>query len=194
VHSVVVPRLDDLVAELCREEEDEIRNNNNTNDGVLATAAADLGGQLNAASPYFSLELPLHTDQDQPEFQYLQGIDLFAETDDDDVNEPNVAWETATAAAVIDEQNGAVEKEAFKMCLSPASSPAGGRVDNQLVMTQQQLNNNNSTQQLDKNSCNSLDDDLLMTPTAEKLLDEIWLENMNQEAEDCYQHIYPELD
>jgi len=33
-----------------------------------------------------------------------------------------------------------------------------------------------------------------MTPTAEKLLEEIWLENMNQEAEDCFQHIYPELD
>jgi len=46
-------------------------------------------------------------------------------------------------------------------------------------MTQQQLPvtaNTNSTQDIH----NSLDEDLLMTPTAEKLLEEIWFENMNQ--------------
>jgi len=60
-------------------------------------------------------------------------------------------------------------------------------------MTQQQLPvtaNTNSTQDIH----NSLDEDLLMTPTAEKLLEEIWFENMNQEAEECIEHIYPDLD
>jgi len=60
-------------------------------------------------------------------------------------------------------------------------------------MTQQQLPvtaSSNSIQDIN----NSLDEDLLMTPTAEKLLEEIWFENMNQEAEECIEHIYPDLD
>jgi len=44
----------------------------------------------------------------------------------------------------------------------------------------------------DNNSCG---EELLMTPTAEKLLDEIWLENsLNAEAEDCLNRMFPDLD
>lgn len=193
MHSVVVPRLDDLVAELCREESGEVINNV----GVMATASVDLGNQLDAAPhQHLTLEIPLNQ-EDQPEFQFLQDIDVFGDDAAATIDESGAAWETTTVNEGSINQNGfssAAKEENFEISFaSPVSARSG--VNQQLVMTQQQLPmtaSSNITQEL--NNSNSIDEDLLMTPTAEKLLEEIWFENMNQEAEECLEHIYPDLD
>jgi len=193
VHSVVVPRLDDLVAELCREESGEVINNV----GVMATASVDLGNQLDAAphnQHHLTLEIPLNQ-EDQPEFQFLQDIDVFGDDAAATIDDSDATWETATVNEGSINPNrfsSAAKEETFEISFaSPVSNGSG--VNDKLVMTQQQLPvtaNSNSTQDIH----NSLDEDLLMTPTAEKLLEEIWFENMNQEAEECIEHIYPDLD
>jgi len=190
VHSVVVPRLDDLVAELCREESGEVINNV----GVMATASVDLGNQLDAAPHHLTLEIPLNQ-EDQPEFQFLQDIDVFGDDAAATIDDSDATWETATVNEGSINPNrfsSATKEETFEISFaSPVSNGSG--VNDKLVMTQQQLPvtaNSNSTQDIN----NSLNENLLMTPTAEKLLEEIWFENMNQEAEECIEHIYPDLD
>jgi len=197
VHSVVVPRLDDLVAELCREESEEVI----TNVGVMATASADLGDQLDAATPSpsphhnLALEIPLNPEEES-EFQFLQGIDVFGDAAAT-INEADFAWQTTTAnenSIIENGSGGAIKEEKLEISFASHVSARSG-VNNQFVMTQPQLQmtpGRSSTQELNNN--HSLDEDLLMTPTAEKLLEEIWFENMNEEAEECLEHIYPDLD
>jgi len=187
VHSVVVPRLDDLVAELCQEGDGcGSITHNHINNTTKAVAAADGSNQLlTPTTSSHQSNLPfLGEGQEYPEFQYLEGINVFTE---DLINYPT--WE-ATANSK-QQLVGATEEAELKIAPSAVAfdSTAVNNNNNNLLIVAQQQQQNELTE--DKNSLN---DDLIMTPTAEKLLEEIWLENMNQEAEDCFQHIYPELD
>lgn len=188
MHSVVVPRLDDLVAELCQEGDGcGSITHNHINNTTKAVAAADGSNQLftptSSSSSYQANLSFLGEGQEDPEFQYLQGINVFTE---DLINNPT--WEAAANSK--QQPVGATEEAELKIAPSTValdSTAVDDKNNNLLIVAQQQLNELTD----DKNS---LEDDLIMTPTAEKLLEEIWLENMNQEAEDCFQHIYPELD
>ncbi len=187
MHSVVVPRLDDLVAELCQEGDGcGSLTHNHINNTTKAVAAADGSNQLftptTSSSSYQANLSFLGEGQEDPEFQYLQGINVFTE---DLITNPT--WETAANTKPV----GATEEAELKIAPSTValdSTAVDDKNNNLLIVAQQQQ----QTELTDDK--NSLDDDLIMTPTAEKLLEEIWLENMNQEAEDCFQHIYPELD
>lgn len=188
MHSVVVPRLDDLVAELCQEGDGcGSFTHNHINNTKKAIAAVDGSNQLftpTTSSPQTNFPF-LGEGQEDPEFQYLEGINVFTE---DLIHNPT--WE-ATANSK-QQLVGATEEAGLKIASSAVafdSTAVNNNNNNLLIVAQQQQQQNELTE--DKNS---LDGDLIMTPTAEKLLEEIWLENMNQEAEDCFQHIYPELD
>merc|ERR1711970_907028 len=105
------------------------------------------------------------------EFQYLKHIDVFEADENSVATGQAPAITSATQKTDLEINNNSVDglKE--------------------LLMAQHAENNISIT---DNNSCG---EELLMTPTAEKLLDEIWLENsLNAEAEDCLNRMFPDLD
>jgi len=161
VQSVVVPRLDDLVAALyqdCEQQQQDIEQ------VEQLISQSDVGHVDCTTSPYLSLP---------EEFQYLKHIDVF-EADEE------ISVTTGQTPAIT---TSATQKTDFEV--------NNNSVDGlkELLMAQHAEDNISIT---DNNSCG---EELLMTPTAEKLLDEIWLENsLNAEAEDCLNRMFPDLD
>jgi len=174
VHSVVVPRLDDLVAALyqdCEQQQD-------IDQVEQHVSQSDTGDVDSSTSPYLSLPEPAE------EFQFLKDIDVFSSCGTTSDENSATTWQTPAIATATQKTN---------MEINNNRSVDGLK---ELFMTQQLAEHKISTSD-NRLTTSSPDcgDELLMTPTAEKMLEEIWLENsLNAEAEDCLNRMFPDLD
>eukprot|EP00088_Acartia_fossae_P033332 TRINITY_DN3410_c0_g1_i3.p1 TRINITY_DN3410_c0_g1~~TRINITY_DN3410_c0_g1_i3.p1 ORF type:complete len:526 (-),score=162.74 TRINITY_DN3410_c0_g1_i3:199-1776(-) len=188
-HSVVVPRLDDLVTELLHECSDDENREQDTSSSATGCPI------VMASQPHIAPSCDVNTTfmPSVEEFQYLKDIDvIFGDTDNNN-NKDGVptTWQTPAATAASTAEK--TEQTAVGNSFTTTTTTGPGL--EQLVITN---NTTSSPQQQDTQQqivAEASTDDLIFTPTAEKMLDEIWLENsLNQEADDCFDRMFPELD